>query len=153
MAGLGPKDIDCAQIYDCFTYMVLTQLEDYGFCQKGEGGAFVEDGRLRPGGSLPVNTNGGGLSNRHPGMLGMFLLPTTLFRGLAIGAYVSFSGILTFKAADGIRDTARVVAGATRRDREVRDRAREPRRPSRGVGKRAPSRDLGFTVRGMDPGS
>lgn len=70
MAGLGPKDIDTAQIYDCFTYMVLTQLEDYGFCKKGEGGAFVRSGALRMGGALPTNTSGGQLSEAHvEGML------------------------------------------------------------------------------------
>ena len=65
MAGLGPKDIDTAQIYDCFTYMVLTQLEDYGFCKKGEGGDFVASGALRMGGVLPTNTSGGQLSEAH----------------------------------------------------------------------------------------
>ena len=70
MAGLGPDDVDCAQIYDCFTYMVLTQLEDYGFCKKGEGGAFVASGALRMGGRLPTNTSGGQLSEAHvEGML------------------------------------------------------------------------------------
>ena len=65
MAGLGPKDIDTAQIYDCFTYMVLTQLEDYGFCRKGEGGDFVASGALRLDGALPTNTSGGQLSEAH----------------------------------------------------------------------------------------
>lgn len=70
MAGLGPSDVDTAQIYDCFTYMVLTQLEDYGFCKKGEGGAFVASGALRLGGALPCNTSGGQLSEAHcEGML------------------------------------------------------------------------------------
>jgi acetyl-CoA acetyltransferase len=70
MAGLGPNDVDIAQIYDCFTYMVLTQLEDYGFCKKGEGGAFVRSGALRMGGALPTNTSGGQLSEAHvEGML------------------------------------------------------------------------------------
>jgi acetyl-CoA acetyltransferase len=70
MAGLGPKDVDTAQIYDCFTYMVLTQLEDYGFCKKGEGGDFVSSGALRMGGGLPTNTSGGQLSECHAeGML------------------------------------------------------------------------------------
>jgi acetyl-CoA acetyltransferase len=70
MAGLGPEDVDTAQIYDCFTYMVLTQLEDYGFCKKGEGGPFVASGALRMGGRLPTNTSGGQLSEAHvEGML------------------------------------------------------------------------------------
>jgi acetyl-CoA acetyltransferase len=70
MAGLGPRDVDTAQIYDCFTYMVLTQLEDYGFCKKGEGGAFVRSGALRLDGALPCNTSGGQLSEAHvEGML------------------------------------------------------------------------------------
>jgi acetyl-CoA acetyltransferase len=60
--------------YDSFTITVLMSLEDMGFCPKGEGGRFVEDGKLGPGGSLPTNTNGGGLSYTHPGMYGMFLL-------------------------------------------------------------------------------
>lgn len=73
-AGVRPADIDLAEIYDAFTYMTLVTLEDLGFCAKGEGGAFVEKGRLLTGGALPVNTDGGGLSACHPGMRGLFLL-------------------------------------------------------------------------------
>jgi acetyl-CoA acetyltransferase len=70
MAGLTPKDVDTAQIYDCFTGMVVAQLEDYGFCKKGEGGAFVASGALQLGGALPTNTSGGQLSEAHvEGML------------------------------------------------------------------------------------
>ncbi|NGO77606.1 acetyl-CoA acetyltransferase [Streptomyces sp. YC504] len=73
-AGVTPADIDIAEIYDAFTYMTLVTLEDLGFCAKGEGGAFVEKGRLTLTGDLPVNTDGGGLSAQHPGMRGLFLL-------------------------------------------------------------------------------
>lgn len=61
-AGLGPEDIDVAQLYDCFTITVLMQLEDWGFCKKGEGGPFAASGALDLGGSLPINTGGGHLS-------------------------------------------------------------------------------------------
>jgi acetyl-CoA acetyltransferase len=73
-AGVTPADVDVCQLYDAFTSMVLLTLEGLGFCKKGEGGAFVEGGTLRVGGSLPTNTDGGGLSHCHPGMRGMFLL-------------------------------------------------------------------------------
>ena len=70
MAGLGPQDIDTAQFYDSFTGMVIAQLEDYGFCAKGEGGPFAASGALRLGGELPSNTSGGQLSEAHvEGML------------------------------------------------------------------------------------
>ncbi len=62
MAGIEVDDIDVCQLYDCYTYTVLVTLEDYGFCPKGEGGPFVADGKLGPGGSLPTNTGGGQLS-------------------------------------------------------------------------------------------
>ncbi len=66
-AGVGPSDVDIALLYDCFTIVVLLQLEDYGFCKKGEGGAFVEQGRIGPGGSFPVNTSGGLLAEAYGG--------------------------------------------------------------------------------------
>ncbi|MCU1578078.1 MAG: acetyl-CoA acetyltransferase [Rhodoglobus sp.] len=73
-AGVTRDDIDTLQVYDSFTITVLLQLEDLGFCAKGEGGAFVSDGKLKVGGALPTNTDGGGLSSCHPGMRGIFLI-------------------------------------------------------------------------------
>jgi acetyl-CoA acetyltransferase len=73
-AGVVPDEIDVCEIYDAFTPMVLLSLEALGFCKKGEGGPFVEGGTMRVDGSLPTNTDGGGLSACHPGMRGMFLL-------------------------------------------------------------------------------
>ncbi|MDF3858827.1 acetyl-CoA acetyltransferase [Achromobacter denitrificans] len=71
-AGVSLADIDLVQLYDAFTINPILFLEDMGFCRKGEGGAFVSGGRIAPGGELPVNTNGGGLSCVHPGMYSMF---------------------------------------------------------------------------------
>jgi acetyl-CoA acetyltransferase len=73
-AGVSADDIDVAELYDSFTYTVLAELEDLGFCTKGEGGAFVAGQRTAPGGDFPLNTSGGGLSYTHPGMFGIFLL-------------------------------------------------------------------------------
>ncbi|EON20257.1 Acetyl-CoA acetyltransferase [Cupriavidus sp. GA3-3] len=74
MAGVTREDIDVVQIYDHFTIGVIQSLEELGFCKRGEGGAFVADGALGPGGRFPINTSGGGLSYGHPGMFGMFVL-------------------------------------------------------------------------------
>ena len=74
MAGVTPKDIDVAMLYDAFTIVPILALEDLGFCKKGEGGAFVSGQRTAPGGDFPMNTNGGGLSYTHTGMYGMFTI-------------------------------------------------------------------------------
>lgn len=74
MAGVTHGDIDMCMIYDSFTITVLSTLENLGFCKKGEGGHFVQDGRIALGGDLPINTDGGGLSSNHPGMRGIFLV-------------------------------------------------------------------------------
>jgi len=74
MAGVRHADIDLCMLYDSFTITVLLTLENLGFCGKGEGGAFVQGGRLGLGGALPTNTDGGGLSSNHPGMRGIFLV-------------------------------------------------------------------------------
>lgn len=73
-AGYMPTDIDVVNLYDAFTINTILFLEDLGFCPKGEGGRFVSSGAIAPGGSLPVNTNGGGLSFCHPGMYGLFTM-------------------------------------------------------------------------------
>jgi acetyl-CoA C-acetyltransferase len=74
MAGVGHRDVDLCMIYDSFTITVLLTLENLGFCKRGEGGAFVSEGRLAYDGPCPTNTDGGGLSSNHPGMRGIFLV-------------------------------------------------------------------------------
>ena len=86
MAGAQPGDMDFAQVYDCFTPVVIMELEDLGFCPKGEGGRYVEDGNLELGGPLPVNTHGGLLSHSHTGHPGSMFAITegvTQLRGTA----------------------------------------------------------------------
>ncbi|MFU8763413.1 MAG: thiolase C-terminal domain-containing protein [Haliea sp.] len=81
MAGLGPRDVDFAQLYDCFTPTVLVELEDLGFCVKGEGGDFITSAGIGPDGALPVNTHGGLLSHCHPGNPGsMFALTESVWQ-------------------------------------------------------------------------
>jgi len=86
MAGLGPGDVDVAEIYDCFTPVVLIELEDLGFCDKGEAGAFVEAGETALDGSLPMNTHGGLLSHCHPGNPGSMFALTEAVTQLRHGA-------------------------------------------------------------------
>ena len=74
MAKLAPKDVQAVQVYDAFSINTILFLEDLGFVKKGEGGAFVAGGGIAPGGRLPVNTSGGGLSYCHPGMYGLLVL-------------------------------------------------------------------------------
>lgn len=81
MAGLSPADMDFAQLYDCFTPTVLIELEDLGFCPKGEGGQFIVEQGIGPDGKLPVNTHGGLLSHCHPGNPGsMFALTEAVWQ-------------------------------------------------------------------------
>ena len=102
-AGLTPADVDVCQIYDAFTSMVVMTFEALGFCGKGERGAFVEDGKMRIGGALPTNTDGGGLSSCHPGMRGMFLLVEAAkqLRGEADGRQVPDAKIACVNGTGG----------------------------------------------------
>jgi acetyl-CoA acetyltransferase len=102
-SGLTPADVDVCQIYDAFTSMVVMTFEALGFCGKGEGGAFVEDGKMRLGGALPTNTDGGGLSSCHPGMRGMFLLVEAAkqLRGEAEGRQVPDAKIACVNGTGG----------------------------------------------------
>ncbi len=82
MAGLAPQDIDFVELYDCFTPVALIELEDLGFCGRGEAGAFVAEGHTSLGGSLPMNTHGGLLSHAHPGNPGAMFALTEAVRQL-----------------------------------------------------------------------
>jgi len=84
-AGIKHSDVDHLMIYDAFAHLPVYGLEDLGFCDKGEGAAFIREGNTRPGGKLPLNTNGGGLSYMHSGMYGMYALQESVrqMRGIA----------------------------------------------------------------------
>jgi len=118
MAGLGPADIDVAEIYDCFTPVVLIELEDLGFCKKGEAGAFVEDGETALDGSLPMNTHGGLLSHCHPGNPGsMFALTeaVTQLRHSAGARQVKNAEVALVHAQGGIMSShATLILGRER---------------------------------------
>ncbi len=108
MAGLGPQDIDVAELYDCFTPVVVVELEDLGFCPKGEGGRFVENGRIELGGELPVNTHGGLMSHCHPGHPGsMFSVTEAVFqlRGEGGPRQVQDAEVALVHAQGGIMST------------------------------------------------
>jgi len=107
MAGLGPRDMQFAQLYDCFTIVPLITLEDYGFCQKGEGGPFVASGNINRGGTIPLNTSGGLLAET--GMPGMQLVAEGVrqirgesgarqVRGASVGIVSGQGGIMTTHA-------------------------------------------------------
>jgi acetyl-CoA acetyltransferase len=114
-AGIAPSDVDTFQMYDSFTYTVLVCLEDLGFCAKGEGGPFAESGALRLGGALPTNTDGGGLSNTHPGMRGLFLLceATRQLRGEAGDSQVERAEIAVAHGSGGWLSTMGTVVLGT----------------------------------------
>lgn len=111
MAGVKPSDINMAMIADHYTSAVLLQLEDAGFCAKGEGGPFVEGGRIQIGGALPVNTDGGGLSSAHAGFRGMqnMIEGTRQLRGISVNQVAGTELVLCQEAGGGgygVRHTA-----------------------------------------------
>ena len=114
-AGVEPGDMDTVHVYDSFTITTLLLLEDLGFCAKGEGGAFVDGGRLAPGGKLAVNTDGGGLSALHSGMRGLFLLVEAVrqLRGEAGDAQVPGASLSVACGSGGsLSGMATVVLGS-----------------------------------------
>jgi acetyl-CoA acetyltransferase len=114
MAGVKPSEIDVLQVYDSFTITVLLTLEAMGFCAKGEGGAFVEGGRLTIEGDLPTNTDGGGLSSNHPGMRGIFLVIEAVrqLRGEAEGRQVEGARLAAVNGTGGwFSSTGTLVLG------------------------------------------
>jgi len=84
MAGVGPKDVHVAQLYDAFTPLVLGSLEEYGFCKPGEAGAFVEDHGLEVGGRLPTNTSGGSLSEAYVHGINLIIEAARQIRGTSV---------------------------------------------------------------------
>jgi acetyl-CoA acetyltransferase len=115
MAGVQPSEVDVVELYDSFTITALMTLEDLGFCGKGEGGAFVADGRLGPGGALPTNTNGGGLAYTHPGMYGMFVLVEAVrqLRGASGERQVDGAEIAVANGCGGVLScTSTIVLGS-----------------------------------------
>jgi acetyl-CoA acetyltransferase len=115
MAGCSPTDVDVVELYDSFTITVLLALEDLGFCPKGEGGPFVEGGTLGPGGALPGQTSGGGLSYTHPGGFGMFLLVEAVrqIRGEADARQVDDVDVVLAHGCGGVLSaTSTVILGS-----------------------------------------
>ena len=105
MAGLGPSDIDVAQLYDCFTVVPVIELEQLGFCERGAGGAFFQEGHARIGGKLPINTHGGMLSHAHAGAVGGLLAiveSVRQIRGEAHGRQVEGANVALVHSEGGV---------------------------------------------------
>ncbi len=96
MAGIGPSDVDVAELYDPFSFEIIRQLEAFGFCLPGEGGPFIMDGNIAPDSTLPVTTDGGTMSFSHPGInaqqLQRIVRATQQLRGSCVSAQVEGTG-------------------------------------------------------------
>jgi acetyl-CoA acetyltransferase len=108
---LQPEDMDCAQIYDAFTPLVITGLEDFGFCKRGEGGPFTEGGRLELGGELPVLTSGGGLSEAYVHGFNLILEGVRQLRGTSTNQVPNCQSTL-ITGASGVATSAMVLRKA-----------------------------------------
>jgi len=107
---LKPKDMDCAEIYDAFTPLVIMGLEDYGFCKRGEGGPFTEGGRIEIGGELPVLTSGGGLSEAYVHGFNLLLEGVRQMRGTSVNQVPNAKATLV-TGASGVATSAVVFRG------------------------------------------
>lgn len=107
---LKPKDMDCAQIYDAFTPLVILGLEDYGFCKRGEGGPFTEGGRIELGGELPLLTSGGGLSEAYTHGFNLIVEAVRQVRGTSTAQVEGCKNVLV-TGASGVATSAMVVRG------------------------------------------
>jgi acetyl-CoA acetyltransferase len=110
-SALQPKDMDCAQIYDAFTPLVVTGLEDYGFCERGEGGPFTEGGRIELGGTLPVLTSGGGLSEAYVHGFNLLVEGVRQIRGTSVNQVPGCKATLV-TGASGVATSAVVLRAA-----------------------------------------
>lgn len=116
MAGVTLADVDLVELYDSYTYTVLVTLEDYGFCAKGEGGDFVSDGRLAPGGSLPCNTGGGQLSSYYLTGFTPLIEAITQMRGDAGPRQVDRRGVAMVSGSGGVLEHhATLILGGEQR--------------------------------------
>ncbi len=105
---LQPKDMDCAQIYDAFTPLVISGLEDYGFCKRGEGGPFTDNGRIELGGELPVLTSGGGLSEAYVHGFNLIVEGVRQLRGTSVNQVTDCKATLV-TGASGVATSAVVL--------------------------------------------